>query len=102
MKPRHLLITLLALLTSITASAEKWTDANGTVWTFTTYGSTANISNMLANYTYSKAISGKIPANLNIPTTLNVGETPYTVTSIRQSAFYGCQRAICSPYSGVV
>ena len=86
MKPKHLIISLLALLTSIAASAEEWTDANGTVWSFTKSVSTAEIykGNSLP------AISGTIPADLTIPTTLYVGETPYTVTSIGNSAFYYC------------
>lgn len=86
MKPKHFIITLLALLTSITASAyNTWTDANGTVWNFTTSGSTACIFNG-----YTTAISGTIPADLTIPTTLYVGETPYTVTSIGKYAFQNC------------
>ena len=87
MKPKHLIITLLALLTSMTASAYEWTDANGTVWSFyTTSESTAQIfkGNSLP------AISGTIPADLTIPTTLYVDETPYTVTSIGGYAFYIC------------
>ena len=86
MKPKHLIITLLALLTSMTASAEEWTDANGTVWSFTKSVSTAEIykGNSLP------AISGTIPADLTIPTTLYVGETPYTVTSIGNYAFFSC------------
>ena len=81
MKPRHFLFTLLALFASITASAYEWTDANGTVWGFTTSESTASI------FTAS-SISGTIPTDLTIPSTLYVGETPYTVTSIAQRAFY--------------
>ena len=86
MNPKHLIITLLALLTSIAASAEEWTDANGTVWSFTKSVSTAEIykGNSLP------AISGTIPADLTIPTTLYVGETPYTVTSIGNYAFFSC------------
>ncbi len=87
MKPKHLIITLLALLTSMTASAYEWTDANGTVWSFTTSGSTASI---YKGYE-TPAISGTIPADLTIPATLYIGETPYTVTSIGQHAFYGCK-----------
>lgn len=37
MKPKHLIITLLAFFASIAASAYEWTDANGTLWNFTTY-----------------------------------------------------------------
>ena len=86
MKPKHFIITLLALLTSMTALAYEWTDANGTVWSFTTSGSTASIY----KYTQRSAISGTIPADLTIPTTLYVDETPYTVTSIGGYAFYIC------------
>ena len=86
MKPKHLIFTLLALLTSMTASAYEWTDANGTVWTFETSGSTANI---YKGYN-TPAISGTIPADLMIPATLYIGETPYTVTSIESAAFYNC------------
>ncbi len=86
MKPKHLIITLLALLTSMTASAYEWTDANGTVWSFSTSGSTASIYKGFN----TPAISGTIPADLTIPTTLYVGETPYTVTSIGDFAFYNC------------
>lgn len=87
MKPRCLLIPLLVLLTSMTASAYVWTDANGTVWNFTTSGSTASVENA---DNYGTAISGTIPADLTIPTTLYVGETPYTVTSIGRYAFWYC------------
>ena len=86
MKPKHLIITLLAFFASIAASAFEWTDANGTVWSFTTSGSTASI---YKDYT-TTAISGTIPADLTIPTTLYVGETPYTVTSIGEYAFNNC------------
>ena len=86
MNTKHLIITLLALLTSMTASAYEWTDANGTVWSFSTSGSTASIYKGASR----AAISGTIPADLTIPTTLYVGETPYTVTSIGGSAFYNC------------
>lgn len=86
MKPKYLIITLLAFLTSITASAYEWTDANGTVWSFQTWRSTASIYK--ANN--QSAISGTIPSDLTIPATLYIGETPYTVTSIDEYAFYNC------------
>lgn len=84
MKPKHLILTLLAILTSITASAYEWTDANGTIWSFTTSGSNAT----LYNGGYTPCISGTIPENLIIPTTVFIGETPYTVTAIGVGAFY--------------
>ena len=91
MKPKHLIITLLALFASITASAYTWTDANGTEWYFTTFGSNAKITNRgYSSPSYLPSISGTIPADLTIPTTLYVGETPYTVTSIGDYAFSGC------------
>ena len=90
MKPRHFLLTLLALLTSITASAHEWTDANGTVWNFGTSGSCAFISNRGYNNGYIPSISGAIPTDLTIPATVYIGETPYAVTSIGDNAFQGC------------
>ena len=58
MKLRHLLLSLLALFASITASAAEWTDANGTVWTFSINATNASIYKS-AN---QAAISGTIPA----------------------------------------
>ena len=67
-----------------------WTDANGTEWYFTTDGSNATISNRGYNNGYIPSISGTIPSDLTIPTTVYVEETPYTVTSIGAYAFQGC------------
>ncbi len=91
MKLKHFILTLLALLTSITASAYTWTDANGTEWYFTPYGSNATITNRgYSSPSYLPSISGTIPADLTIPSIVYVGETPYNVTSIEQYAFNGC------------
>ena len=86
MKPKHLILTLLALLTSITVSAYEWTDANGTVWSFDISGSNATL---YKGYNAS-CISGTIPTELTIPATVYNGNTRYTVTSIGGYAFYGC------------
>ena len=86
MKPKHFLITLLALLISITASAYEWTDANGTVWSFTTSGSNATLYN---GYN-TPCISGTIPSDLIIPSKVYISETDYNVTSIGENAFSGC------------
>ncbi|MCR5780871.1 MAG: leucine-rich repeat domain-containing protein [Bacteroidaceae bacterium] len=86
MKPKHFILTLLALLTSISASAYEWTDANGTIWSFTTSGSNAN----LYNGNSTPCISGTIPADLTIPSKVYISETEYNVTSIGSYAFYQC------------
>ncbi len=88
MKPKHLILSLLALLTSITASANEWTDANGTVWSFKISGSNATL---YKSWEVS-CISGTIPNDLTIPATVYNGNTPYTVTSIGDYAFYKCSR----------
>lgn len=85
MKPKHFIITLLALLTSISASAYEWTDANGTIWSFTVSGSNATLYKGT-----TPCISGTIPTTLTIPTTVYVGENPYTVTTIAGYAFSEC------------
>ena len=86
MKPKHLILTLLALLTSITASAEEWTDDNGTVWNFTISGNNAT----LYKGSNTSCLSGTIPTELTIPATVYYGNTPYPVTSIGICAFYNC------------
>lgn len=88
MKAKNLIITLLALLTSIGASAAyQWTDANGTTWSFTTSEGNATL---YSGSNQSRCISGTIPANLTVPSTVYIENTPYTVTSIGHSAFYQC------------
>ena len=83
MKTKHFLFTLLMCCVSIGMSAAEWTDANGTVWKFTTNGSNATLWG-------SPCISGTIPTNLAIPSTVYVGETAYTVTAIGYQAFRNC------------
>ena len=90
MKPKHFIIILLALLTSITVSAETWTDANGTEWYFTTSGSNATITYRGYNNGNIPSISGNIPANLTVPSKVYISETAYNVTSIGDCAFSGC------------
>ena len=88
MKAKNLIITLLALLTSIGASAAyQWTDANGTTWRFTTSEGNATL---YYGINQNCCISGTIPANLTVPSTVYIEDTPYTVTSIGHSAFYNC------------
>lgn len=89
MKPKHFILTLLALLTSITASAYTWTDANGTIWSFTVTGSNATLSNG-----WTTCISGTIPADLTVPSKVYISETAYNVTSIGEYAFQNCTSLI--------
>ena len=86
MKPKHFILTLLALFVSITASAYEWTDANGTTWSFTTSGGNA----LLYKGWQKSCISGTIPADLSVPSKVYISETAYTVTSIGEYAFQGC------------
>ncbi len=86
MKTKQLLITLLMCCVSISMSAVEWTDANGTVWKFSTSGSNATLSGS----SFTPCISGTIPTNLTIPSTVYIDDTPYTVTAIGSYAFYGC------------
>ena len=86
MKPKHFILTLLALFVSITASAYEWTDANGTVWSFTTSGGNAQLYKGWKN----SCISGTIPADLSVPSKVYISETAYTVTSIGEYAFNNC------------
>lgn len=91
MKPKHFILTLLAILTSITASADyTWTDANGTEWNFSISGSNATITHRGYNYGFIPSISGTIPADLTVPSKVYISETAYNVTSIGDAAFYGC------------
>ncbi len=86
MKTKHFLFTLLICCVSIGMSAAEWTDANGTVWKFTTSGSNAT----LYGSTSTPCISGTIPTNLVIPSIVYIGETAYSVNKIGYTAFYGC------------
>lgn len=88
MKLRNFIVCLVALFTSINASAETWTDANGTVWNFSTLSSST--AQLVRTGTSQPCISGTIPNELTIPSIVYIGETPYTITSIGYQAFYNC------------
>lgn len=88
MKPKHFIITLLALFASMTASAETWTDANGTEWLFRTSGSYALLCGDSPNNT--PCIRGTIPTVLIIPAKVYVGETEYNTIFIEEKAFINC------------
>lgn len=79
MKTKQFLITLLMCCVSISMSAAEWTDGNGTTWNFNISGGKATISS-----------GGTYSGDLTIPSTVYVGETAYTVTSIGSYAFNGC------------
>ena len=85
MKTKHLLLTLLALFASITASAYTWTDENGTEWYFTVSYGTVKLGNGS-----DAACRGTIPTSLTIPSTVYNGTTAYTVNSIASYAFNNC------------
>ena len=85
MKPKHLLMSLLALMASLTAFAETWTDSNGTVWTFTI---TNSLTKTVELYNDNRlCIGGTTPNTLSIPSTVYIESTAYTVTSIGKGAF---------------
>ncbi len=92
MKAKYFIFILLTLYASITVSAETWTDANGTEWYFYTNGSNATIACRGTDNDgyYIPSISVTIPEELSIPSTVYVGETPYTVTSIEDYVFNWC------------
>lgn len=92
MKAKYSIFTLLTLFVYITVSAGTWTDANGTKWYFTTNGSNATISSRMDNGNFISSISGTIPTELSIPAIVYIGESPYTVNAIGESAFAGCSR----------
>ena len=77
---KKLLIISLVLVACIAAKAEAWTDANGTVWSF-------SYSSWNGNKATITGISGTIPKDLEIPSTVYIDETAYNVTSIGGSAF---------------
>ncbi len=80
---KHIRLTLAIVFTlfSLAASAETWTDANGTIWYYNTGGEILGASNY--------------PADLVIPDTVYKGTTSYEVKRIRNSwtdtdhPFYG-------------
>ena len=83
---KRFFICLLTLMTSFAASAYEWTDANGTVWSFTVSGSNAT----LFKGDDWACVDGVIPENLIIPSLVYHGEHSYTVTSIGSLAFNEC------------
>ena len=82
---RTALALLLMLLTSTTAWAAGfyYTDAKGIGWVCTIIESTHNVSIEIFN-------NGSLPATVNIPSSVNIGSTYYTVTSIGNGAFIDC------------
>lgn len=78
MKPKHLILTLLTLLISITASAY---DAciNGIYYNFS--GTTASVTCPNSNY-------NRYRGNISIPASLTYKGVNYSVTAIGSSAFY--------------
>lgn len=85
---KRLFLMTLVLVASFAAKAYTWTDANGTIWSFDIYGENATLVNDV--YNLIPCISGTIPKNLEIPTTVYFEETAYPVTSIGGFAFYDC------------
>ena len=82
------------MMLCLIGKAESWTDSNGTTWNFNTNqswnGSSYTYYATLSQNGENPCISGTIPKNLVIPSTVQVGETVYNVKSIGWSAFNGC------------
>ena len=83
---RLLYISIMLLFNVLSVTAETWTDENGTVWSFNISGTTASMYGDIN----IPCISGTIPNELVIPSTVYVGETPYTITSFGLYAFKNC------------
>ena len=83
---KRLILMTLVLVASLMARAYTWEDANGTIWSFSTSGSNATLYCSVA----TECISGTIPNNLVIPSTVYIDDTPYSVTSIGNYAFNKC------------
>ncbi len=90
---KRFILIVLAMMLCLIGKAESWTDSNGTTWNFYTYQEWND------SYTYyatlsqngeNPCISGTIPKNLVIPSTVQVGETVCNVKSIGWRSFYGC------------
>ncbi len=86
MKTKLLLFAVLTLFTSVTASADTWTDGNGTTWSYRTDGNNATLCKENPDGTYGLCIEGYIPKDLVIPSWID----EYRVTGIGENAFAGC------------
>ncbi len=91
MRTKHLILALLALLTSITASASIssqnfWTDSNGTTWCFETDGSNARLIPEEDPEDFYPCADGEL-SDLTIPSIVYVGQIAYTVSAIGARAF---------------
>ena len=90
MKAKHFILSLLALLNSITLSAEEfWTDSNGTTWCFEIWGGEATLIQEAFDDDLYPCVSGG-PSDLTIPSKVYVDERAYTVTAIGVNAFKEC------------
>ena len=81
----HILILalLLSAVLCISATAAEWKDADGRGWLFT-----VNEDDKTATITGANLKEGEVrTSELNIPSTVEVGETVYTVTKIKGGAF---------------
>ena len=76
---KRLIVIALASMMCLIGKARSWTDGNGTTWNFNISGGKATISS-----------GGTYSGDLTIPSTVYVGETAYTVTSIGTCAFSNC------------
>lgn len=91
MKTKIFILALLALLTSITASAsissqKFWTDSNGTTWCFETDGSNARLIQEEDPEDFYPCVDGEL-SDFTIPSIVYVDQSAYTVTAIDGRAF---------------
>ena len=91
---KRLILIALTMMLCLIGKAGSWTDSNGTTWNFYTYqewnGNSYTYYATLSQNGENPCISGTIPKNLVIPSTVQVGETVYNVKSIGSRSFYGC------------
>lgn len=80
------LLSLLLCLAMVQAAAATWTDANGVTWTFETYQYSYNYGGS-SHYYYSITGASNYGDNVTVPSTVYVGETPYTIEAI-EGVFY--------------